>query len=142
MFYFCSKFRNKMEHTRTSKGIKKFECDICRFKCSKKGDYNRHLETAIHKRNHCGTELTSNNIKSYSCDCGKIYKVKSGLWKHKKKCVQTNTLTIIEEKEREPTDNSIILGLISQNKELMEMLQEQNKIIQDIVPTIINNNKQ
>jgi len=75
-----------------------------------------------------------------TCECGKKYKERSGLWRHKKKCNQTNSLTIIEEKEREPTDNSIILGLISQNKELMEMLQEQNKIIQDIVPKIGNNN--
>jgi len=107
-----------------------------------KKDYNRHLMTAKHLFQHNQQEKTQKNPDNchLTCECGKKYKERSGLWRHKKKCVQTNTLTIIEEKEREPTDNSIILGLISQNKELMEMLQEQNKIIQDIVPKIGNNN--
>jgi len=133
---------NDGTNTKISKGIKTFECDICIFKCSNKFNYDKHILTAKHKNRTLQTKKMPENATAYDCFCGKLYKSRSSLWYHKKKCVQTNSLTIIEEKEREPTDNSIILGLISQNKELMEMLQEQNKILQDIVPKIINNNAQ
>jgi len=122
------------------KNAEKFTCNDCDFSCSNKFNYDKHTLTTKHKNRTLRTNKMQKNATTYECFCGKLYKSRSSLWYHKKKCVQTNTLTIIEEKEREPTDNSIILGLISQNKELMEMLQEQNKIIQDIVPKIGNNN--
>jgi hypothetical protein len=134
-----------MEHIKTSKNIKKFECDICFFKCSKKGDYNRHLLTAIHKRNHNGTEKTPKNIISYNCACGKVYKVKSGLWKHKQVCSLNNKLIV--------SNNMLpsMMDILSQNKELMNLLivqnqehrEETNKLhntILELVPKIGNNN--
>jgi len=126
----------------TPKNPKIFQCIKCNFECSNKKDYNRHLMTAKHIFQHNQQEKPKKNPKicHLTCECGKKYKERSGLWRHKKKCNQTDSLTIVEEKVREPNDNSIILGLISQNKELMELLQEQNKIIQDIVPKIGNNN--
>jgi hypothetical protein len=143
-----------MERIKTSKNIKQFECSFCDFKCSKKGDYNRHLSTSKHKRNTNGTEKTSKNITPYTCSCGKTYKVASGLWKHKKNCsfiYKSNEKTIVKYNDN---DNSNILDVISQNKELMNLLLlqqqetkeliDQNKImqntIQDIVPKIGSNN--
>jgi len=134
-------YNQPMTTMNAPKNPKTFTCIKCNFECLNKKDYNRHLMTTKHIFQHNQQEKNPDNCH-LTCECGKKYKERSGLWRHKKKCNQTNSLTIIEEKEREPTDNSIILGLISQNKELMEMLQEQNKIIQDIVPKIINNNKQ
>jgi len=141
-----------MEHIKTSKNIKKFKCDICFFNCSKKGDYNRHLLTAIHKRNHNGTEKTPKNIISYNCACGKVYKVKSGLWKHKQVCSLNNKLIV--------SNNALpsMMDILSQNKELMNLLvlqnqehreettrhrEETNKLhntILELVPKIGNNN--
>jgi len=134
-----------MEHIKTSKNIKKFKCDVCFFNCSKKGDYNRHLLTAIHKRNHNGTEKTPKNIISYNCACGKVYKVKSGLWKHKQVCSLNNKLIV---------SNSALpsmMDILSQNKELMNLLVVQNQehreetsklhnTIQEMIPKIGNNN--
>ena len=122
------------------KNAEKFTCNCCDFSCSNKFNYDKHILTTKHKNRTLRTNKMQKNATTYECFCGKLYKSRSSLWYHKKKCNQTNSLTIIEENEREPTDNSIILGLISQNKELMEILQEQNKIIQDIVPKIGNNN--
>ena len=109
----------------TRENPKIYNCIKCNFKCFNKKDYNRHLLTAKHKFQHNQQEKPKKNHENYllTCVCGKKYKECSGLWRHKKKCNQTDSLTIVEEKVREPNDNSIILGLISQNKELMEMLQ-------------------
>ena len=139
-----------MERIKTSKNIKQFECSFCDFKCSKKGDYNRHLSTPKHKWNTNGTKNTSKNITRYSCLCGKTYKVASGLWKHKKKCAQINN-TIIVTKDIETNNSSAILYLIAQNKELMNLLVVKNQdhqkerqkfehTIQQMVPKIGSNN--
>ena len=54
---------------------KKFACEKCAFECSKLCDYNRHLDTAKHKR------LTNaNNVSAiqqpeiFKCICGNEYK--------------------------------------------------------------------
>ena len=62
---------------------KNFICELCDFKCSKKGDYNRHLLTAKHKRCKMVGQNTSNHI---SCICGKQYKHRQSLYTHQKKC--------------------------------------------------------
>jgi hypothetical protein len=146
-----------MERIKTSKNIKQFECSFCDFKCSKKGDYNRHLSTSKHKRNTNGTEKTSKNITRYTCSCGKTYKVASGLWKHKKNCSFVNNQedkTIVKCNNDHNSNNAVILDVISQNKELMNLLllqqqetkelMDQNKImqntIQEMVPKIGNTN--
>jgi hypothetical protein len=115
------------------------KCENCNYICYKQSDYKKHLLTAKHKRLTTTNKNSPEIARAYNCECGNVYMHLSSLCKHKKKCNQVNA-TIIEDKEREPTDNSIILDLISQNKELMEMLQEQNKIIQDLVPKIGNTN--
>ena len=54
----------------TSKNIKKFVCEKCDFKCSKKGDFNRHLLTGKHKNQQMSTNFTPKNAKKFSCkDC-------------------------------------------------------------------------
>ena len=160
MFFLCSYFRNEMEQNKTSKNIKNFSCEKCNFYCCKKGDYNRHLLTTKHKWNNNGTKNTSKNIKAYTCFCGKTYKVASGLWKHKQKCVQDDNSNITQENlEEKPS----LMDIITQNKEIMDALViqneqlmkknneltntiiEQSNTIQEIIPKIgntTNNNNQ
>ena len=61
---------------------KKYECKKCDFSTANRKDYNRHLTTRKHQR------ITKSNKKThtYSCECGKVYKFRSGLSKHKKTC--------------------------------------------------------
>ena len=75
-----------MATNNTSKNIKKFKCNYCDFKCSKKGDYTRHINTSKHI---LATNGNDDAIKktSYICEiCNKEYLNRSGLWRHKKKC--------------------------------------------------------
>jgi hypothetical protein len=129
-----------------------FFCNICQFKTSNKKDYKRHIDTQKHKfnqksqvENNCqylgekkplessvtNTITFENNTPNKnSCQCGKIYKDKSGLWRHKKIC------KIINENEQgktckdhmtEPADISdkqIIAMLIKENAELKNFIMD------------------
>jgi hypothetical protein len=90
----------------------------------------------------------------FVCSCGKEFKYQSGLCKHKKKCAHIGEpeKASIENDEGsvvEKNDSSILQELISQNKELRNMIIDQHKqheeTIKEIIPKIgntINNNQQ
>ena len=132
---------------------KKHTCDKCMFNTSNKRDYNRHLNTAKHKMvSKQVSKQVSNGAnwcqdqKVFNCDCGKTYKYRQGYYRHKKQC-NTNTDTnantdikniIVKPDVVENPDNtdykSMFLDAMSQNKEIMELLKEQSKTIQELVP--------
>ena len=121
-------------------------CNKCNFKCSKKSNYNKHLLTTKHKMlENAGIKMPK-NANVFKCDCGKEYKHNQSYYRHKKNCVINNN----NNNNTLPTnDNSTILNLISQNKELMNLLVVQNQehkketqqlkdTIQEMVPKIGN----
>jgi hypothetical protein len=144
-----------------------YQCKECHYTCFKNSDYDKHILTAKHNKMTNRTILNAKVAKSrksrksrqnrqnpiYTCECGKEYKVRNSLWYHKKKCMIKQTIIKLEVVEK-PS----ILYLLSQNKDLIEMLVLQNsehinetskiseentemlKTIQDIVPKIGNNN--
>ena len=59
---------------------KYFVCESCQYRCLHKGDWNKHINTKKHK-------MLDYTKKTYKCNCGKVYAFKSGLSKHKKKCL-------------------------------------------------------
>jgi hypothetical protein len=69
----------------------------------------------------------------FNCICGKSYRERSGLWKHKKKCDyennNSNTNTNINDDEISQISPELILSVLQQNKELQQMLIQQNKTI-------------
>ena len=74
-----------MSTNKTLKNAKQFNCRSCDFSCRKQCDYNRHLLTRKHQLATKSTDFTPKNAK-YICDCGKKYKERTGLWRHKRKC--------------------------------------------------------
>jgi hypothetical protein len=122
--------------TKTSKNIKHFTCECCDFTCYKKGDYTRHVMTAKHKMltNVNANANNANVIKNerHECKCGKKYKHSASLSRHKQTC---NAMTILNNEDiqnvienTEQSNNSkesLILTLITQNKELMTLLASQ-----------------
>jgi len=126
----------------TSKNIPNFICEICDFKCCKKGDYRRHILTLKHKNNEIDTQNTLKHInyikeKEYMCECGSTYKFHSGLWRHKKKCN-----LIDDDPDNEymyqginiKDKDALVLHLLKQNGDL------QNKIIEMASQSTITNN--
>ena len=90
-----------MDNKITSITSNNFICKKCYFKCNKKGDFNRHILTAKHKRITMDNKITSQNKFFFTCECSKEYKFSSGLSKHKKKCSfikkeENNNTTLIE----------------------------------------------
>jgi hypothetical protein len=120
----------------TSKNRKIFYCKICDFKCSKTGDWNRHLMTSKHKKYVKGDDLVTKgdaNYIFYICDlCNKNYISRNGLWKHKKKCQTINTPDLSNKDE-------LIIMLIKQNSELIkeqtdikQMILDQQNVVLEI----------
>ena len=102
----------------TSNTSTNFNCENCDFKCSKRGDYNRHILTPKHARLLEPNGLTSLTTE-HPCKCGKIYKHLSSLYKHKKSCAL----------QEPPQENltELITQLVKANLDLQTMLIEQNE---------------
>ena len=66
-----------------------YVCSPCGFSSTNLKDYKRHLKTNKHiKKN--PKKTPDCNGKGYNCICGKSYKYRSGLSKHKLKCIFEN----------------------------------------------------
>ena len=91
MFPICIQNEQKM-----SKTSNLFICAECDYSTSRKNNWQRHLLSKKHKKKcfqmfpNCFQNEQKNEQKRanvYFCrDCGKTYKTRTGLWKHKKKC--------------------------------------------------------
>jgi hypothetical protein len=140
-----------------NKVANKYVCEKCNYTCIKKYNWDKHLLTAKHVKETMETEMEIKNGEKWqtdiTCECGKSYKNKSGLWKHQKKCKKheennENSEEIEEKPEEEsPMNTTMILELLKQNNEFKELIIEQNKKILELVNTnssitnnITNNN--
>ena len=84
------------KRVKTSKTSNSYYCECCDYNTSRKNNWQRHLLSKRHKKK-CNQNVTfcnQNEQKNeqkradvYFCrDCGKTYKSRMGLWRHKKKC--------------------------------------------------------
>ena len=148
-----------METQKTQKTQKHNVCNLCDFTCSNVYDYRRHLLTRKHKNNVNGNKMETLHVENYphdisldknhdetlvsniwsgektqknakyTCDCGKLFNTRCGLWKHKQKCcIEPNKL-----------DTNTVMQIIHQNEEFKTILLEQNNKILDLCKTGINN---
>ena len=122
-------------------------CEICNYKTLSKSDYNKHLLTSKHKKNISddkNNDINRNlddvkrsfndiniNINKFVCECGKIYKYRQGIFKHKSKCnfKEKEKENIIKEPIKfEPTIN-MFMEIMKENQEMKKLLLEQNTIL-------------
>ena len=89
----------------------KFYCEKCDYSCSKSAHWKQHLLTAKHKN---GISATYNGIQKspshFSCIfCNKIYKHRSGQYRHQKKCKNRHSqLVKISQKLAKKRDSEFI----------------------------------
>ena len=81
-----------MDTKKPPKNPQIFRCAFCDYISCNKKDYGRHLSTQKHiKRENDTNDIQKNPKKpqmNYTCaNCNKIYKYSSGLYRHKKKCM-------------------------------------------------------
>ena len=162
-----------------TKSRKENNCPHCDYFTSNKYDFKKHLSTVKHKfailatnRQPLATNLAifgdlsqehlckqTVDTRSHVCDdCGRRYKDKSGLWKHKKKCIVKpnetiqsceNNMQLIIKPTADMNDdikfdnNELIKELMRQNQEFKSMLVDQNNKLMDLAKEgkyITNNN--
>ena len=93
-----------------------FYCNICMINCNRKSEWDRHIKTKKHIGNKMETNGNQNISTTLSCDCGRPYTNRSGLWKHKQKCCESlKDITLVEQ-------------LLKQNNEFKNIIIEQNKL--------------
>ena len=145
-----------MLHNFSPNSPKKFVCNCCDYKCSKKGDYNKHLLSNKHKSNEDGSKCNIKfSIADMSCNkCNKLYKSRVGLWRHKKMCIdkEEEIYLPIENSVLDSSSNEIkiltnlVLEIVKSNNELQKQNKELQKQVLDVcqkiqpITTTINNN--
>jgi hypothetical protein len=114
-----------------------FSCNICDFSSCNKKDYSRHINTKKHIFNVSqGFSIEKTQKNPYECNCGKIYKDNSGLWRHKKKCDITND----SDSNSETIDKEqLILMLIKQNSDLIKDNSEFKNMMMEVIKTGTHN---
>jgi hypothetical protein len=128
------------------KSSKIFKCELCDYSSSKKSQYIRHLSTDKHKSRTFETNETNmkqESSKKVQCICGKYFKSRTTLWRHKNICntdiINDNNDDNIEEiHSGSLSDKEIISMLVSQNSELMGLIK--NGINNTTTNTINNTN--
>jgi hypothetical protein len=108
-------------------------CEICDYITVRKSNYNSHLLSVKHKTATNGN-TTSN---THTCEiCNKIYKDRTGLWRHKQICVSNSVVKPIEVSEKD----ELIMTLLKQNTEQNRMNAELHaKVIELCKNGIMNN---
>ena len=104
-----------------------FECITCDFKCSKKGDLNRHLLTAKHLNRIILEQNCEKKSNTFKClFCNKEYKARNSLWYHKKKCKEPTVGEVFANNNTQQI-TELMLKMIEQNKDLTHKIVELTK---------------
>ena len=112
----------------SQKNAELFNCNICDFKCCKKSNYEKHVLSRKHQNTfkiltNADKNMPENAKLNFICECGKIYKHRQSLHKHKQQChhiTSDNNITDID-------DKSLIIKLLQQNQDLQKSLIELSK---------------
>jgi len=111
-----------METEKSPEIAKRFYCEKCDYECGKESDYKKHTSTRKHNSETTGNSSVIEN-SPYVCECGKEYKTRSGLFKHKKICSFGKT---------EDTRETRIEYLMKENLEMKKDNLEMKKMILDL----------
>ena len=96
-----------------------FYCKECLYKCSKKSVFDKHLLTLKHRR------MTHDDAKisaAFRCDCGKEFKYRQGLHRHKQNCSKKCS----NSQKQDPTSN-IVLSLLKDNNDFKNIIIQQQE---------------
>ena len=124
-----------------TKNPKKYSCVACTFFSDNLKDYNRHCKTLKHAQSQLDNKKPQKTPKNpkilFRCEyCEKGYKYRSGLSKHLTKCKEYIETQTTEKGPKEKDD--MLMEMLDKNKELQNIIVEQNKQISELIPKIGN----
>ena len=141
-----------------------FVCKNCDYITYRKSQYDRHMLTLKHSLATDGNKKVPISQHFFNCECGKKYKDRTGLWKHKKKCYVlynneniSDTYNDININDNINDDNDTIDYSLEQNaihideefkitpKMFYDLLKQNNELQKNLIelaskPIIGNNN--
>ena len=129
-----------------------FYCKKCDYQCTHSGDFNKHLITRKHANGNNGNKMVtktpqnSPDLERFRCNCGKQYKHRSGLSRHKKKCThifsieEHNSTNIIVEQESDTTLKELVYKLLDENKDLTNKIVDLAKQPTNVITNNQTNN--
>ena len=126
---------NENNNEKKNKNKHNFFCEHCDYRTIDNGNYSKHLLTAKHTRitnNNCKIHKTTN--KNIVCICGKEYNNRHNLSRHKKTCnyEEKPVPTLAPNPVSNVIDVSMIIDIIKENKEIKNILMEQNKMVMEL----------
>jgi hypothetical protein len=116
-----------------------YSCACCDFISCNKKDYVRHLSTQKHKKRENDTNKIQKNPKKpqtqYECSiCKKTYKYPSGLYRHKKNCMEHENNTNLNNQLM--LSKELILEVVKQQQ---NQIKELTNTIKELIPKVGNN---
>ena len=122
---------------------KLYDCIYCKYTTVIKGNFLRHQMTSKHILATKKDKKDKNNICKI---CNKVYKDRSGLWRHSQSCIafveHDSALTNTNQIDPNPVVINTIIEVVKQNNEFKELLAEQTKQNNEFKDLIIEQNKQ
>jgi hypothetical protein len=124
-----------------------YYCKFCDYGTSKKSNYDTHILSDKHQKvtngynkGHISAEIQPNYENDiFTCHCGKQYKHRQGLWRHKKVCLYNEEHIIDNKKLSELDKDELIITLLKQNAELIKGQQDMMKGQQDMMIKLTEN---
>jgi len=112
-----------------TKKYQRFFCEKCKYSTTINSNYEKHKNTKKHLDN---VGLDHNSIKC-ECSCGRMFANRSGLWKHKQKCMANIETSKTENGETNETKvtSDLFLQAMNRTNELQEAFLEQNRELQN-----------
>jgi hypothetical protein len=119
----------------------RFSCKICEYVCQTKQHYKQHCFTKKHTKN---VEYSMHKCQR----CGKLYKERTGLWRHSKVCVYEPQPTniqhnFIDEVKQLITESRELRNyVVGHTVEFKEMLKEHRNDMKEIITNAFSDIKQ
>jgi hypothetical protein len=137
IFYglFMGTLRDKNGTKNAQNSAFKYFCESCDYVTCKKSNYDTHIlsdkhsmVTSGYKKGQLSADIQPKSDyfenETFMCNCGKQYKHRQGLWRHKKICI-SNTDPISDNKKLSELDkDELIITLLKQNAELIKGQQD------------------
>jgi len=101
-----------------------FYCEKCNYITSRKSQYDRHLSTSKHKKSTFINKKVPESSALFECECGKKYKERTGLWRHKNKKICLQKMNINNKNINISDKDELINFLMKESSELKYLVLE------------------